>query len=301
MAAGYTRAEERAAAAARGEAEPRDGIPTGLATLDAKLTAEGLPLGAITVLAGATSAGKSALAKTCVLGAAAAHTPEVPIPVAVVSLEDSAESFAARCIADLAQLENRAMQRAIVRDAEWRDVQAACARLAVAPISVLDAPCRCGELCAAIRSHVRQHGTRLIVVDFLQLVPADDGHRSESRTREVAEVMLELQRTSRACPGAAMLVVSQLRRRGDECPRREDLRWAGEIEQYAHTIGLLWRPALEGYGPLVALNIDKQKNGPTGIWALAWRPKTVSYRDPDDAHAVAQFEAAATKLAGGAS
>ncbi len=50
-------------------------------------------------------------------------------------------------------------------------------------------------------------------------------------------------------------------------------------EQWAHTIGILWRPAVAVPG-CVALLIEKQKQGPTGRITLGWDARACSYTDP---------------------
>jgi|6_EtaG_2_1085325.scaffolds.fasta_scaffold13798_5 replicative DNA helicase len=257
-----------------GTAQVEMGIPSGIGCLDRRLTFGGLKRGVVTVLAGASSSGKSALAKTFVLGAIAGAKK-----VLWGTFEDSATSACNRMIADRSGLENRQLQQGVVHGRDWRDFLAAASGIANADIWLCDAPpASVDALCRKVRREVRAHKIDLVVIDFLQLLTL--GRRAESKTVEVTQVAQAIQRMSRQMPDTATLLVSQLRRRGDAMPTKEDLRWSGEIEQLAHTIGLLWRPDTGAPGH-IALNIDKQKDGPTGLLALAWNPETVSYRAPD--------------------
>ncbi len=161
---------------------------------------------------------------------------------------------------------------------EWRSFGPAAAELAAAHVWLLDQPTSSiDDLVRQVRRFVAREKIDLVVIDFLQILPL--GRQAESKVSEVTQVATAIQRMSRQLPKTATLLVSQTKRTGETCPTKEDLRWSGEIEQLAHTICLLWKPPVKGYN-LVCLNVDKQKDGPTGFVPLAWQPETVSYRDP---------------------
>ncbi len=274
----------RAEAVYNGE-EPETGIPTGLSHLDARLTFGGLKRGAVTVLAGASSAGKSALAKTCILGGIAAGKK-----VYWGSYEDSKEAATTRMLSDLSGIENRQLQRSIVGLNEWKKLHAAAGTVGDSDVWVDDQPPpSIDALIRKIRRQVTRFEIDLVVIDFLQLLTL--GGKAESKTVEVTKMAQAIQVMSRQLPDTATLLVSQCRRTGNSCPTKEDLRWSGEIEQLAHTIGLLWKPELEGYN-MIALNLAKQKDGPTGLLALGWKPETVSYSVPLEGDADEYLDAA---------
>lgn len=262
-------------ARARGELPP-PGVPTGLQCLDETLTYEGLPRRHITVLGGATSSGKSALANTCVLGAAAAS-----VGCLLVSLEDEAEVFVKRALARLTRLGNSGLQRGQVGPGDMDAFNRGVSELAARRVWFLPRGVRrADDIVAAVRRHVRETGCGLVVIDFLQLVGLDEQTRStQERVDRVMSAFVDMSTSI----DAATVVVSQLKRTGGAVPTKEDLYHSGAIEQWAHTIGLLWRAPIEGI-PCVALVIDKAKNGPTGLQVLGWEPHLCAFRDarPED-------------------
>lgn len=261
-----------------------DGVPTGIEELDERLTYCGLARGQVTIAAGATSAGKSALALTVMLATARAG-----LGVLCVTLEDSPEAVVKRALSRAARIDNRAMQRCVVGPGELSSLTDAMASLAQTRIAFIDrAPTQIEELCAAIERHVKHNETALVVVDFLQLLGS--GARHQKRQDEVDAVFGALVRCARRIP-AAMLVVSQLRRTEGRPPTKEDLYHSGALEQWAHTILLLWRPDLPQFSRLVALIVAKQKNGPVGRVALGWDAALCTYRNAPQADAEA-FERA---------
>jgi len=210
------------------------------------------------------------------------------------SLEDSPETVVRRALSRLSNIENRAMQRGVVGAGdEQRRFFEASHQLAQARVAFLDCiPHSISELTSTIRRHVREHKTDLVVIDFLQLLRSGERHRS--RQDEVDAVFAEVVRMAREIP-AATLVVSQLRRTGDRPPSKEDLYHSGALEQWSHTVLLLWRPNLPAFPGLVSLIVAKQKNGGTGRLALGWNGTTCSFCNPDPSEA-SRFEAALEKM-----
>jgi replicative DNA helicase len=273
----------------RRDGEKADGVPTGITLLDERLTFNGWPRSQVTIAAGATSAGKSALALTSVLEAAGQG-----FDVLCCTFEDAPETVVRRALSRTAKIENRAMQRGVVGAGdEHRRFLEATNQLARTRVAFLDrVPPNIAELTSTIRRHVRENRTDLVVIDFLQLLRSGERHRS--RQDEVDAVFSEIVRMAREIP-AATLVVSQLRRTGDRPPTKEDLYHSGALEQWSHTVLLLWRPNLPAFPRLVSLIVAKQKNGGTGRLALGWNGTTCSYCDPDPAEA-SRFEAALEKV-----
>jgi replicative DNA helicase len=257
---------------ARRRGEGTDGVPTGIPALDERLTYVGLPRGQVTIAAGATSAGKSALALTAMLSAARAG-----LGVLCATLEDDPAAVVKRALARIANIDNRAMQRAVVSESELDRLTPAMTELAQHRVAFLDrAPARIEDFCAAIERHVKHHDTALVVVDFLQLL--ESGGRHQKRQDEVDAVFGAIVRSARRLP-CATLVVSQLRRTEGRPPTKEDLYHSGALEQWAHTILLLWRPDLPQFSRLVALLVAKQKNGPTGRLVVGWDASLCCYRN----------------------
>jgi len=267
----------------RAGADPVAGVPTGLAGLDRELTFGGLPRCAVTVLAGERSSGKSALAKTCVLGACRAGQR-----VWWGSFEDSRQAAATRMLSDVSGIHNRQLQRRVVGPTEWSSFMTAAGQLGNGKAWLWDKPVRSVEaLCRLIASEVRRYDIDLVVIDYLQILRMTGGGGKAERVSDAAN---EIAQMTRGLDKTATLLVSQLARLGGERPTMDKLKWAGEIENAADTIGMLWKPDV-GIPGVVALDLAKQKNGGVGIVPLSWRPETVSYRDPDRHVEAAYMEA----------
>jgi replicative DNA helicase len=120
------------------------------------------------------------------------------------------------------------------------------------------------ELCARIRLLKRQHGVRLFIVDFLQLVSTAGRDPRE----KVSKIVKRLRRLAKA-EDIAIVVLSQMPRPkthgGNEKPTMHDFLESGEIEQAAHIAIIPWWPK---DGDQVVLDekwlcILKQRNGET--------------------------------------
>lgn len=264
------------------------GIPTGITALDEQLTFGGLPRGNTTVLAGATSSGKSALANTCILSAARNKHG-----VLCVALEDSPSAVVTRMVSKRSGLNNKQLQRRIASPGEWSKLASAVSEICTYQIDFIDSALNITDLCSKIRCHVSKHNTGLVVIDYLQLLRS--GIHSRSRQEDVDHVFGEIVRTSRRI-NAATLVVSQLKRTNNNMPTKEDLYHSGALEQWAHSICLLWRPELKERFPLCTLLIAKQKNGPTGQITIGWNGETCSYSNPKDPSEVERYKKSVEQL-----
>lgn len=251
------------------------GIPTGLKGLDSKLSANGIPCGKITIFAGATSSGKSALANTAILSALKNQHK-----VLCIALEDEPKCVAVRMLSTLSSIQNRQLQQAQVFSDQQQKFEAAKQHLMNTSLYFKEDALSISNLTEEIKAFVADNGIELVVVDFLQLIPA--GIRFGKKQEEVDYVFGELVSMARHMKDTATLVVSQLRRTGNEAPTKEALYHSGALEQWSHTIGLLWRPNISGFENCCAFLLDKQKNGPTGFITLGWHADTVSYHDVNE-------------------
>jgi replicative DNA helicase len=133
------------------------------------------------------------------------------------------------------------------------------------------------QLRAKARRMKQQHGIKLFVIDYLQLLNSTS-RRAENRQQEIAEISGGIKALAKEL-SVPIIVLSQLNRelekRGDDAvPRLSDLRESGSIEQDADMVGLLYRIKAkdeeESGGEAdadaipVKLLIAKQRNGPTG-------------------------------------
>jgi len=193
----------------------------------------------------------------------------------------------------MAQIDPKAIRNADLGKEDFRRLSEASDRLKKAPLFIDDTPAlTIGELRARARRMAHEHGVKLIVVDYLQLLRAPSTRRGDSnRQQEIAEISSGIKSLAKELRLPA-LVLSQLNRELERDrtrkPRLSDLRESGAIEQDADVVGLLYRadpnnpskPASmdeetedalhEDFLP-VNLLIAKQRNGPTGDVGLMFQ------------------------------
>jgi replicative DNA helicase len=141
--------------------------------------------------------------------------------------------------------------------------------LGTAPIYIDDTP---GQTMLRIAGTARrlkmQHGLKMVVIDYLQLIESED--RNTSRHEQISQISRRLKTLARDLE-VPVIALSQLNRSAEQReghrPRMSDLRESGSIEQDADVVMLLHRDdAYErNTNPNEAdLIIAKQRNGPVG-------------------------------------
>jgi len=248
------------------------GVATGFADLD-RMT-DGLHGSEMIVIAARPSMGKTSLAMNIV-----EHVVlEQKLPAAVFSLEMSAEALVLRMMCSLARVNLRSIREGFMSEADFPKLTGAAGRLANAPLFIDDsAGLSILQLRARARRLAQQHGIKLFVVDYLQLLHSTARRSQENRQQEIADISSGIKALAKELK-VPMLVLSQLNRELERDksrkPRLSDLRESGAIEQDADVVGLLYKPnagedddnvtAEEPDGLPVNLLIAKQRNGPTG-------------------------------------
>lgn len=254
------------------------GVPTGFADFD-KMT-HGLHGGEMIVIAGRPSMGKTSLAMNIAEHAAVNER----MPVGVFSLEMTAESLVVRMLCSLARVNSRAVREGFLRERDFPRITAAASKMAKAPLVIDDTPgLSILQLRARARRMWQQHGIKLFVIDYLQLLHSSSRKAQDNRQQEIADISSGVKSLAKEL-NVPVIVLSQLNRELEKDknrkPRLSDLRESGSIEQDADVVGLLYRPRDEddddkdkervdppddGFnGVPVNLLIAKQRNGPTG-------------------------------------
>jgi replicative DNA helicase len=233
---------------------------------------DGLHPAEMIVIAARPSMGKTSLAMNI-----AEHVAiEEKLPVAVFSLEMSAESLILHMMCSLARVNLRTIRDGFMSEADFPKLTNAAGKLTNSKLYIDDtAGLSILQLRARARRLSQQHGIKLFVIDYLQLLHSTNRRSQDNRQQEIADISSGIKALAKELR-VPVIVLAQLNRELEKDksrkPRMSDLRESGAIEQDADLVGLLYKPdagdeedaPAEADGVPVNLLIAKQRNGPTG-------------------------------------
>ena len=267
------------------------GVSTGFRDLD-KLTS-GLHRSEMIVIAARPSMGKTALA----MNIAEHASIEAKLPVAIFSLEMSAQQLVQRMLCSRARVNLAKTRDGFLAEADFPKLTHAASKLAEAKIFIDDtAGLSILELRAKARRMKAQQDLQLIIIDYLQLLRSTSRRAQDNRQLEISEISAGLKGLAKEL-NIPIIVVAQLNRNpeirtgtGKGVPRLADLRESGSIEQDADLVGLLVREEyyadtdeereeLKGKAQLI---IAKQRNGPIGDVKLTFLNEFTRFVDRAD-------------------
>jgi replicative DNA helicase len=238
----------------RNETPPR--LPTGFSPIDRNLGG-GLPVG-ITAIAAKPKVGKSCLAGQLMLGALL-HDPT--LTAVWFRGEMSNDQLLCKLLATWSELRHPAIELITRRQAENRDKKAAAASLDLAMqtsgrLSIIAPPITP----AKILSHLRTLKPRLVVIDYLQKVRADEGqtqrsdkrHELDDTTTRIGSMAIEF--------NAATIVVSQLPKAAQPEDSIGTLSKDSNLLDYeANVFATLWKQQDDGS---TLFRINANRDGP---------------------------------------
>ncbi|MFT4737657.1 MAG: replicative DNA helicase [Cyclobacteriaceae bacterium] len=266
------------------------GVPSGFTALD-RITSGWQPADLV-IIAARPGMGKTAFVLSTLRNAAL----DFNAPVAIFSLEMSSVQLVNRLISAEAELESEKIKRGELADYEWEQLLHKTNKLSESPIFIDDTPgLSILELRAKARRLVAQHGVKLLIIDYLQLMTGDTSKSGGgNREQEIASI-------SRALKGIAkelnvpVIALSQLSRAvetrgGDKKPQLSDLRESGSIEQDADMVMFLYRPEYYGItqgedgtplNGMAEVIIAKHRNGRLDTVQLKFIGKFTKFADLD--------------------
>jgi replicative DNA helicase len=206
----------------------------------------GLQPSDLIILAGRPGMGKTALATNIAFHAATTNrTDEKPQHVAFFSLEMSADQLANRILSSETGIPSDELRLGKVNADQFTNVVKTSDAIENAPFFIDDTPgLSVSQLASRARRLKRTHGLGLIVVDYLQLLSAPMGTRSENRVQEISTISRTLKNIAKELQ-IPVLALSQLSRaveqREDKRPNLSDLRESGSIEQDADVVMFVYR------------------------------------------------------------
>ena len=219
------------------------------------------------------------------------------VPVAMFSLEMSNVQLVNRLIVNVCEIPGEKIKSGQLAPYEWGQLDYKLKDLIDAPLYVDDTPSlSVFELRTKARRLVREHGVKIIIIDYLQLMNAS-GMSYGSRQEEVSTISRSLKGLAKEL-NIPIIALSQLnrgveQREGNEGkrPQLSDLRESGAIEQDADMVCFIHRPEyykiyqdekgrdLRGMAEII---IAKHRNGAVGDVLLRFRGEFARFQNPDD-------------------
>ncbi len=261
-------------------------------------------------------AARPAMGKTAfVLSMAKKMAVDMKIPVAMFSLEMSNVQLVNRMIVNVCEIPGEKIKSGQLAPYEWVQLDSKIRDLYGAPFYVDDTPSlSVFELRTKARRLVREHGVKIILIDYLQLMNAS-GMSFGSRQEEVSTISRSLKGLAKEL-NIPIIALSQLNRGVEnregidgKRPQLSDLRESGAIEQDADMVCFIHRPEyykiyqdekghdLRGMAEII---IAKHRNGAVGDVLLKFRAEYARFQDPDeDAYVPMPGESMAFGNAGG--
>lgn len=223
--------------------EGMSGLATGFTKLDA-LTSGWQPTDLI-IIAARPGMGKTAF----VISMAKNMAIDFGHPVALFSLEMSSVQLITRMISSETGLTSEKLRKGNLEPHEWEQLNVKVKKLSEAPIFIDDTPAlSIFDLRAKARRLVSQHGVKILIIDYLQLMTA--GGAGGNREQEISTISRNLKALGKEL-NVPVIALSQLSRAvetrgGSKRPLLSDLRESGAIEQDADIVSFIYRP--EYYG-----------------------------------------------------
>ncbi|MBO4801774.1 MAG: replicative DNA helicase [Bacteroidaceae bacterium] len=243
-------------------------------------------------------AARPAMGKTAfVLSMARKIAVDARIPCAMFSLEMSNVQLVKRLMVNVCEITGDKMKSGQLEPYEWGQLDSKIRQLYDAPFYVDDTPSlSVFELRTKARRLVREHGVKIILIDYLQLMNAS-GMSFGSRQEEVSNISRSLKGLAKEL-NIPIIALSQLnrsveKREGDDGkrPQLSDLRESGAIEQDADMVCFIHRPEyykiyqdekgrnLRGMAEFI---IAKHRNGAVDSVLLKFRNEYARFQDLDE-------------------
>ncbi len=221
--------------------EGLSGIPSGFDKVD-RLTSGWQPSDLV-IVAARPGMGKTALT----LSMARNIAVNTDIPVAFFSLEMSSVQLITRLISSETGLSSEKLRTGRLEKHEWEQLNVKVKTLEKAPLFIDDTPSlSIFDLRAKARRLASQHGIKMVIIDYLQLMTAGGSQKGGNREQEISTISRNLKALAKEL-NVPVIALSQLSRAvetrgGSKRPILSDLRESGAIEQDADIVSFIYRP-----------------------------------------------------------
>lgn len=221
------------------DSEDAKGVKTGIPKLDKFIYQ--FDLNNLIVVAGAPSMGKTAFVLEIFKNA----LMKFDYKPLFFSLEMSRLELTKRMVSSYSCIELRKLRDKKKMDPiDKQDITKAANKFRQKEYFIDDKARKLSKILNSIRKHVIRYGTKLVIIDYLQLISYTS--KSGSREQEIATISRSLKEIA-AELGIVVIALSQLNRqvnaRVNKRPVLSDLRESGAIEQDADMVLFPYRPA----------------------------------------------------------
>ncbi len=220
------------------------GVSSGFPSLD-KVTS-GWQNSDLIIIAARPGMGKTAFMLSMARNIAVAQG----IPMAIFSLEMASVQLIMRLISSETGLQSEELRKGQLSPQEWEKLFNNISRLEKSPLYIDETPSlKIYDFRAKCRRLVLQHGVKIIMVDYLQLMTASE--KSGNREQEISMISRTLKAVAKEL-NIPIIALSQLSRSVEQRnsakestskrPQLSDLRESGAIEQDADIVSFIYRP-----------------------------------------------------------
>ena len=197
------------------------------------------------------------------------------VPTLVFSLEMPRKQVIKRMVQAISGVNLRQIQERVISDDNMQKANDATDLVASLPFYSIHTARNPQDVLSQARNYVKKHGVKLVVIDYLQLIPWSSKAKSKAEgiadiSHKVKQLALEL--------NVSVILLSQVNREG---AKREtglslyDLKDSGDIENDADIVLLLWpkngdiegAKSSDAKGPFTDLQytIAKNREGERGV------------------------------------
>ncbi len=271
--------------------EGLSGIPSGFDEID-KVTS-GWQKAELIIIAARPGMGKTAFVLSMARNIAVDHK----CPVAIFSLEMSSLQLINRLITAETGLSQDILRTGKLDKWQWEQLNHKIPKIEKAEMFIDDTPAiSVFDLRAKCRRLQSEHGIKIIIIDYLQLMTTRD--QKGNREQEISHISRSLKGIAKEL-GIPVIALSQLSRAvetrsgQDKRPVLSDLRESGAIEQDADIVSFIYRPEYYGIsdwdhepaGPTegeAEFIIAKHRNGPTKKTRLRFESKLIKFSNLEE-------------------
>ena len=210
-------------------------IQTNVGRLDGFLGSGGIAPGEVFTLAAPTSCGKSALA--LYMATKAMKTQDVP--VAYFSFEMPQKQLTKRIIQSLSGVNLRSIEERTVTPEQEKRFDEASQEVRDLPLYTCHSVKSADDLASQCRYFVRKRGVKMVVIDYLQLIPFSG---NKSKAEGIADISHRIKQMAIDL-NIAVVLLAQINREGakrDGALSIYDLKDSGDIENDADVVLMMW-------------------------------------------------------------